>query len=73
MKPSLKGKKHNEQHRTATVRRALYVDEYGSEEIKAALNSGKISVWKAYYVTKREQNKKFWAAVHAFRKGDSKP
>ena len=27
---------------TATVRRVLYVDEYGSEEIKASLDSGKI-------------------------------
>lgn len=43
---------------TATVRRGLYIDDYGTPEIKALLLAGKISIWKAYEATKREEQKR---------------
>ena len=51
----------------ATVRRALYIDAYGSQEIKALLETGKISIWKAYEVTKREETKRVWDAIRQRR------
>ena len=42
----------------ATLRRGVYVDKYGSEEIKELCKNGKLSIWRAYNFVKHQQERK---------------
>ena len=48
----------NLQISVATLRRAYYIQKYGSKEINDLCRDGKLSIWRAYNFVRRENEKK---------------
>ena len=42
----------------ATLRRGHYIQKFGSAEINELCRSGKLSIWKAYNIVKKDQERK---------------
>lgn len=57
----------------ATFRRSLYIDKWGSEEIKQLCRSGQLSVWRAYNFVRRQQEEKLFELILAAKAKGEQP